>query len=387
MLWQDYLLVPMGVMVMRRSRQAVTNLLAQAGIRVNGDDSWDIQVVDDGFYGRVLRDGSLGLGESYMEGWWECDRLDELFRRICSVGLDQNGQGRVRLLLEWARETLLNRQTRRRCLDVAERHYNLGDDMFLPWLDRYNQYSCAYFDGTDDLDQAQEKKLDLICRKIGLRPGHKVLDVGCGWGGFCRFAAERYGCSVEGVNISSSQIEYARRSTQDLGLDVAITCRDYRDLVGTFDKIVSVGMFEHVGHKNYRVFMRSVHRCLREAGVLLLHTIGSNVTCRKFDPWIRKYIFPNGMLPSLAQISRAAEGLFVVEDVHNLGPHYDTTLMAWNERFQAAWPDLRQRYPETFKRMWEYYLLCCAGAFRARAMQVWQIVLTKPGRPQPFCRV
>jgi cyclopropane-fatty-acyl-phospholipid synthase len=371
---------------MSRAKRILTELLARAGVGVNRDGPGDIRVLNEDFYGRVLRDQSLGLGESYTEGWWECEHLDELFCRLCAAGLDMKAREKASLVFDAALERLFNRQTRRGARVVAEKHYDLGNDMFLSWLGPHNQYSCGYFEGTDDLEAAQEQKLDLICRKIGLSPGDKVLDIGCGWGGFAAFAAKRYGCSVTGLNISGNQIEHARRTCADAGLSVDIQCRDYRDMEGSFDKIVSIGMFEHVGHKNYRTFMRAVHRCLSGAGGFLLHTIGSNVSTVGCDPWIRKYIFPNGMLPSLAQIARAAEGLFVIEDVHNLGPHYDKTLMAWNERFQAAWSQLTGHYPETFKRMWEYYLLCCAGAFRARAAQLWQIVMTKPGAGQPPCR-
>ncbi|GAB6039224.1 cyclopropane fatty acyl phospholipid synthase [Fundidesulfovibrio butyratiphilus] len=372
---------------MRRAKRIVTHMLAQADVNVGGSRPWDIQVSSDDFYARVLRDKSLGLGESYMEGWWECSRLDQLFQHILGAGLDSWANLKLSVLVDAALERVLNRQTRRKSQTVAKQHYDLGNDMFLTWLDRYNQYSCGYFANTDDLEQAQRNKLELTCRKLDLHQGDTVLDIGCGWGGFSRYAAERYGCRVTGVSISQSQVEHARKACSREGLPVDVLCCDYRDLHQTFDKIVSIGMFEHVGHKNHRAYMRKAHDCLCDSGIFLLHTIGSNTSDLGCDPWIRRYIFPGGELPSLAQISKAAEGLFVIEDVHNLGPHYDRTLMAWNDRFQDAWPRLSQHYSETFKRMWEYYLLCCAGAFRARAIQLWQIVLTKPGRNQPACRV
>jgi len=250
------------------------------------------------------------------------------------------------------------------------------------FLDSCNQYSCGYFEGTEDLEEAQLRKLDLICRKLDLRPGEHLLDIGCGWGGLARHAD--CGCSVTAVNISEEQIRHARESCKNL--PVTVLSEDYRKIQGRYDKVVSVGMFEHVGRKNYRTFMRTVHRCLEDKGIFLLHTIGSNVSRIHCDRWIHRYIFPNGMLPSIAQISKAVEGLFVIEDVHNLGPHYEKTLLAWNERFQKAWSGLADRYDAVFKRMWEYYLLSCAGAFRARDIQVWQIVMTKTGRAQPLCR-
>ena len=204
-----------------------------------------------------------------------------------------------------------------------------------------------------------------------------MLDIGCGWGGFAKYAAENYSCHVTAVNISGEQLRYASEFCK--GLPVHFENCDYRAVAGRFDKIVSVGMFEHVGQKNYRTFMDVVHRCLKDGGIFLLHTIGSNTSRTGCDPWITKYIFPNGMLPSIVQITKAVEGLFVIEDWHNLGPHYDKTLMAWNDNFQQVWPKLQEKYDTRFKRMWEYYLLSCAGAFRARSNQVWQIVMTKAG--------
>ncbi len=370
---------------MLKAKPFVEGLLRKAGITVNGPEPWDIQVLNDAFYGRVLRQQSLGLGEAYMDGWWNCPRIDEFICRLLGVRLDEKLRGALSLLPIYLSALLLNRQSRSRSPVVAERHYNLGNELFGAFLDPLLQYSCAYFDRTDNLAEAQIKKLELICRKLGLAAGEKLLDIGCGWGGLAKYAAERYGSIVTAVNISAEQIRHARDWCK--GLPVTIQDCDYRDIQGCFDKVVSVGMFEHVGRRNYRRFMEVVHRCLRSGGTFLLHTIGGNRSRLGCDPWINRYIFPNGMLPSIAQISRAVEGLFVVEDWHNLGPHYDKTLMAWNTNFQRAWNGLKGTYDGRFKRMWEYYLLSCAGAFRARSIQVWQIVLTPAGTPQPLCRL
>jgi cyclopropane-fatty-acyl-phospholipid synthase len=363
----------------------VQDLLSRCQITTSGSNPWDIKVNDDRFFPRVFRDKELGLGESYTDGWWDCAAVDQLVSRILSARLNEKVRGSLKLLAPLLGALLFNRQTKSGSRYVAKRHYNLGNDLFLSFLDPYNQYSCAYFYDTDDLNQAQLNKLDLICRKLELTPYHHVLDIGSGWGGLSRYLAEKHGCTVTGVNVSEEQIRYAREFCKDL--PVSILHCDYRDIRGQFDRIVSVGMFEHVGRKNYRTFMEMAHRCLKDDGVFLLHTIGNNDSQLGTDPWIAKYIFPNGELPSIAQITKAIERLFVVEDVHNLGPHYDRTLMAWHDRFQRAWPRLRNRYDERFKRMWEYYLLSCAGAFRARIIQVWQIVLTKYRTPQPACRV
>ena len=369
---------------MNRQKSIVEEMLARVGVQMNGSRPWDIRVNDDRMYSRLLRDKNLGLGESYMDGWWDCPRLDDFIYRILSERLDEQAPGGLKLLVPVVQAFLFNRQSKTRSQVVAEKHYDLGSDLFTSFLDPYNQYSCAYFNGTDNLNQAQLNKMDLICKKIGLGPEDHLLDIGFGWGGFAKYAAEHYGCTVTGINISTEQVQYAKEFCKDLPVHI-LHC-DYRDVEGTYDKIASVGMFEHVGVKNYRTFMEVAHRRLKPGGVFLLHTIGGNESEIRTDPWILKYIFPNGILPSIAQISKAVEGLFVVEDLHNLGPHYDKTLMAWNDNFQKAWPSLSAKYEERFKRMWEYYLLSCAGGFRSRYIQLWQIVLTKYGTPQPDCR-
>ena len=369
---------------MASPEKIIKTLLARAGVAVGGSNPWDIIVHDERFYARVLRYQNLGLGEAYMDGWWDCPRLDEFFCRVLKSRLDVAVKRGLKYLPLLLPGILCNLQSKARDHIVAKRHYDLDNDLFLSFLDPYNQYSCAYFSGTDNLEQAQQNKLDLICRKAGLGRNDHVLDIGCGWGGLAKYAAEKYNCTVTAVNICREQLRCAAELCR--GLPVRFLECDYRDIQGRFDKIISVGMFEHVGWKNYRTFMRIAHRCLKDKGILLLHTIGGNESTHYCDPWITKYIFPHGMLPSIAQISRSVEGLFAVEDWHNLGPHYDKTLKAWNENFQKAWPRLKEKYDEKFKRMWEYYLLSCAGAFRARSNQVWQIVLTKYGTQQPECR-
>jgi len=369
---------------MLRQKYMIEKILAPIGININGNSPWDIKVKDDRTFPQMLQNKNLGLGESYMEGWWDCQQLDEFIYKILTAGLDTKIKGSFKLLIPTLTAAIFNLQSKMRSNIVAERHYDLDNELFMSFLDPYNQYSCAYFDGTEDLNEAQQKKINLICKKINLSKDDHLLDVGCGWGGLAKYVAEHYGCKVTAVNISERQISYARESCKDVPVQI-LQC-DYRDLHGSFDKIVSIGMFEHVGQKNYKTFMETVHRCLKDNGVFLLQTIGGNESLVQCDPWINKYIFPNGMLPSIAQIGKAIEGLFVMEDLHNLGPHYEKTLMAWHKNFQKAWTKLKSRYDDRFKRMWEYYLLSCAGAFRARCNQLWQIVLTKYGSPQPSCR-
>jgi cyclopropane-fatty-acyl-phospholipid synthase len=359
----------------------VRDLAAEAGITINGDAPWDIQVFDAETYRRVLTRGSLGLGEAYMDGLWDCDRLDEFFHRLLRIDADERIGGwiRVRLLGEILRHSLFNLQSSQRAFQVGEQHYDIGNDVFEAMLDPTMSYSCAYWHDAVSLRDAQLKKLDLICRKLELQPGERLLEIGCGWGGLARFAAERYGVEVVGITVSKEQQKLAQ--ARCAGLPVSIELMDYRDLDARFDKVVSVGMFEHVGPKNYAVYFDTAARVLKDEGLFLLHTIGSAATAPKTDAWIDKYIFPNGKLPSAREIATAVENRFLIEDWHNFGPDYDRTLMAWWERFQIAWPFLEARYGKRFYRMWKYYLLSCAGFFRARQGQLWQVVLSKRERP------
>lgn len=204
-----------------------------------------------------------------------------------------------------------------------------------------------------------------------------VLDIGCGWGGAAQFAAERYGVTVTGVTVSKNQAATAAERCRKL--PVKILLQDYRSLGGKFDRIYSIGMFEHVGLRNYRTYFKHARRLLADDGLFLLHTIGSNTSERANDPWIERYIFPNSLLPSMKQIARALERRFVVEDWHSFGPDYDRTLMSWHERFRAGWPQLAAKYGDRFRRMWDFWLLSSAAAFRSRRTQLWQILLSTRG--------
>lgn len=352
--------------------------LSKADIEINGNNPWDIQVHNKSMYQRVLAEGSLGLGESYMDGWWDSHCLDEFFNRILRAGLDRDIQS-WKTIFDHLKARLFNFQKISRACHVGKKHYDIGNDLYQCMLDELMIYSCAYWPESDTLDDAQRAKLDLICRKLHLKPGMKVLDIGCGWGGTARFAAERYGVSVTGVTISEEQLKLGCDMCQGLSVDIKL--QDYRSLDGKFDRILSIGMFEHVGYKNYRTFMEKTKRLLKEDGLLVLQTIGANRSTVRTDPWIEKYIFPNSMLPSPVQITTAVEGLFVIEDWQNLGPDYEKTLLHWHQNLQENWKDIKHRYDDRFYRMWNYYLLSCAGSFRARKNQLWQIVLSPSGVP------
>ena len=357
-------------------KRRVEGLLAEAGVRVNGPGECDPRIHDERFHARVIAQGSLGLGESYMDGWWDVVSLDGFLARLMQARLDRRVTG-WRALVDGLRGRWFNLQTRRRSREVGRRHYDLGNDLYQAMLGRRLVYSCGYWRDAADLDAAQEAKLDLVCRKLGLAPGMRVLDIGCGWGEMLKFAAERHGVEGVGITISEQQVGYARELCR--GLPVEIRLQDYRDLDERFDRVVSIGMFEHVGHANYATFMDVARRCLAEDGLCLLHTIGSNVSRHGTDPWIARYIFPNSMLPSPAQIATAAEGRFVVEDWHNFGTDYDLTLQAWHRNVEQAWDRLPPRYDERFRRMWRFYLAGSMAAFRTRHAQLWQVVLSPEG--------
>jgi cyclopropane-fatty-acyl-phospholipid synthase len=342
---------------MSQAEKVIRELLAQAEIEVNGSQPWDVQVHNPNFYERVLSDASLGLGEAYMDGWWDCPALDEFINRALKARLDEKVRNNSRYLIQTLRAKLLNRQSRQRAYQVGEQHYDLGNDLYRAMLDKRLNYTCGYWRDAKNLDEAQEAKLELVCRKLSLKPGMKVLELGCGWGSFAKYAAEKYGVSVLGVTVSKE-----------------------------YDAVISIGVMEHVGPRNYSTYMQVVERCLKPNGIGFIHTIGTNQNLTSGEPFTDKYIFPNGVLPSLRNLTAAMAQLFVIEDIHNIGPNYDPTLMAWYANFEAAWPTLKGTYGERFFRMWRYYLLSSAGGFRSRNQQLWQIVFTRQGTPQPECR-
>lgn len=359
------------------ANRIITDLLGKADIKINGSRPWDMQLHDSRVPQRVLASANLGLGESYMDGAWDCDRIDELFTHILRAKLDREISP-AKLILHVLKAKLLNLQTAKRAWQVGEQHYDISNDLYVAMLDKRMTYTCGYWaDGARTLDEAQEAKLDLICRKLELKPGMRLLDIGCGWGSLMGFAAERYGVSCVGVTISKEQAQLG--ADRYKGLPIEFRLLDYRDMNERFDRIASIGMFEHVGPKNYRTYMQVAHRCLDDDGLFLLHTIGKNQRGTSPDPWIDKYIFPNGVIPAISEISDAIGDLFVVEDLHNFGADYDRTLMAWHENFEKAWPRFADKLGQRFYRMWRYYLLSCAGAFRARDIQLWQWVLSKNG--------
>ncbi|MBA2657940.1 MAG: cyclopropane fatty acyl phospholipid synthase [Tatlockia sp.] len=358
-------------------------ILNQAGVSLNGSEPQDIKLLNDKALDQIMRNGSLGLGDTYMAGWWDCECLDELSFRLCRAAIDKKiNLPWPQALRIWATR-LTNFQNKTRAQHVARKHYNLDNHLFELMLGKTMAYSCGYWKNEEDLNRAQFAKYELICKKLKLTSQDRLLDIGCGWGGFAAYAAENYGCRVAALSIASEQIAYAKMRYQNLSIDFYVA--DYRDVNAynpqeiEFTKQASIGAFEHIGYKNHRNFLKIMATQLSAEGLFLLHTIGSNETTTTTDPWIDKYIFPNGNVPSMVQLTKAMENLFLVEDWHNFGADYDKTLLAWNANFESNWPLLKDQYDQHFYRMWRYYLLMCAGMFRARSAQLWQIVLSKSG--------
>jgi cyclopropane-fatty-acyl-phospholipid synthase len=368
----------------RRAQDLCRDLLANAGVTVNGTNPWDPQIHDERVWSRVLRDGTLGAGEAYEEGWWDVAALDQFIDKVMRVRLGEVLRENWMVVAHSIRAKIFNLQSITRSFDNGQQHYDIGNDLYEAMLGGRLLYTCAYWPGAKTLDEAQDAKLDLVCRKVGLKPGMRVLDLGCGWAGFSSFAAERYGCTVTGYTVAKEQVKWAKDHYSHLPIDIRLD--DYRNATGTYDAVVSIGLMEHVGAKNYRGYMEHVDQLLAPDGVAFIHTIGGNRARAHLDPWFDKYIFPNANLPTLAQLVTAMEQIFIPEDVHNIGEDYDLTLMAWWHKFDAAWPTLRAKYGDNFYRRWKFYLLASAGSFRARAQQLFQIVMTRTGTPAPLGR-
>ena len=367
-------------------KNVIASLFGRAGITLNGSEPWDIQVKNDRFFRRSLR-GSLGFGESYMEGDWDVGSIDALFRRIIRYDISDSLMVMLNRLRLDLKSRLTNMQSRIGSRAIAETHYDLDHRLYELFLGPWNQYTCCFYDKATTLEEAEVEKLEMVCNKLDLQPGDRVMDIGCGWGGFAKYAAETRGCHVTGVSISVEQIAYARKYTAGLPVDI-IEC-DYRDLPkryedGSFDKVVIIGMIEHVGYKNYRHLFEVVHRMLNDVGLFLLHTIGNSTVTTVVDPWIEKYIFRNSMAPAASQLTHAMEMLFTLQDWENYGHYYPSTLAHWQERFEANWPRIEaietaNRFDERFRRMFNYYFLSCKAGFETEDILLWHLVMSKAG--------
>lgn len=359
------------------AKTLMCSTLEDADIKIGGERPWDIRVHDERLYDRVALRGTLGLGEAYMDGWWDCDAIDTMICKAIRARLEEQVRHKLPALASALCHSLFNLQSVRRASMVAEHHYNFSNAMFEQMIGPTMNYSCGYWKTATTLDEAQNDKMELICRKLRLEEGMEVLDIGCGWGGLARYMAERHKVKVTAITVSTEQAAYARAKRPDLPITWLL--QDYRSLTGRFDRIVSVGMFEHVGPKNYVTFLETARNALAPDGLFLLHTIGSCGHMGGTDPWISKYIFPNGVIPSAERLAAALTNRFIVEDWHNFGADYDNTLMAWHSRFEEGYKKGVFSCTERVRRMFCYYLLICAGAFRARDLQLWQLVLSPRG--------
>jgi cyclopropane-fatty-acyl-phospholipid synthase len=367
----------------------VVELLGRAEIGTDGAEPWDLDVRDDRFYGRLIAQGSLGFGDSYVDGWWECPRIDELIHRLLSHDLEAEVGTGWGVRWQLLKAKLLNLQAPSRSPEVAA-HYDLGNQFFERVLGKTVMYSCAYWRRAGDLDAAQLDKIDLVARKLEVVPGDHVLDLGCGWGAIAEHLARVRGCRVTAVTISPAQAAYVRRRCADLPVEVIEA--DYRDprveRAGPYDKVACVGMMEHVGRKNYRSFLARCARLVKPDGLCLVHTIGTSVTTDVTDPWIERRIFPGSVLPSVVDVARAAEGELTLEDWHSLGADYDRTLIAWHDNFAGYVASGEFERGERFNRTWRYYLLSFAGCFRTRrTIQLWQMVFSPGGRKGGYVSV
>jgi cyclopropane-fatty-acyl-phospholipid synthase len=361
-------------MFARDLQNRVESILHRADVTINGTRPWDIVVHDPRFFSTLASRTALGLGESYMDQWWDCSDLSQFFCHILHAHLERRSSPNLAAILAFLRATVENRQAKSRAAGNVHQHYDKGNALYQNMLGRWMLYSSANWEHASGLDEAGEAKLEFVCKKLNLRPGQKVLDIGCGWGGFAKYAAQRYSVRVVGITLSTEQVDLARQFCADLPVEIRL--QDYRELNEKFDHIVSLGMFEHVGHKNYRHYMHIVRRCLNPGGLFFLNTIGANESGYCLNPWTDKYIFPGAMLPSIAQIGSAIDGIFVMEELQDWTEFYDRTLMAWYQKFQSNWSKLKEAYNERFHRMWNYYLLSSAGAFRCKSIQDWQILLS-----------
>lgn len=376
---------------MNKLEEIFKEALAPAGITINGSKPWDIQVFNPKVYELVMQSGSLGLGEAYMSKMWDCSRLDQFFERVLlndiegKLGLAEKlkfASSAAKLKLK----SWVNPQSIERCKFDVPHHYDIGNKLYQKMLDSRMTYTCGYWNRAATLDEAQEHKMDLICRKLDLQPGMRILDIGCGWGSFMIYAAKKYGVICDGLTLSKEQKKLGSKLAIENGVVANFILKDYREFKPTvqYDRIVSIGMIEHVGPKNYAEYFECAERFMKDDGVFLLHTIGSHHSTTASDPWISKYIFPNGVIPSMKNLAEAMEDRFNIEDVHNFGEDYDKTLMCWFSNFQHSWNQIKGDYSEDFYRMWKYYLLSCAGAFRSRDLSLWQLALTKIGRRRPL---
>jgi len=362
-------------------KQIIIRIFKISNIRIGND----IIIHDKSTYRNIITKGSLGLGESYMKKKWDSPHLDILIAKLIKAGIHKNNfLGALTKFILWVKSVIFNLQDRKNSPLLSETHYNTGNHLFKSFLDPNMIYSCAYFKNTNDLAQAQLKKIKIVGNKLDLQPGEKVLDIGCGWGGTARILSEMFDVEVTGVSDSSEMIKYANE--YNACERVKFICADYRVIKGKFNKIYNVGFLEAVGPKNFRSFMEQVNDMLLDNGIFLIHTIGGQYSTNKGDPWLDKYIFPHGVIPSKKQIDKAVKNIFEIRDFEAFGRYYETTLEHWRNNLNRNWSAIKDQFdkPEIFKRMMDYYLSSCTAAFHTGMLDLWQYVFTKLGEVREY---
>lgn len=355
----------------------IKNTFRKAGIK----EGEDIVIHDNSAYKDFVIRGSLGFGESYMFKKWDSPHLDVVIANIIRSGIHESRWfGTLIHAGLWIKSTLKNLQNRHYAPLLAETHYNAGNHLFKSFLDPNMIYTCAYFKNTDDLSQAQLNKIKVVGNKLNLKPGEKVLDIGCGWGGTARILAEMFDVEVTGISDASEMVNYANK--HNAGDRVKFIKTDYRNAKGRYNKIYNVGFLEAVGPKNYRRFMQQVYDMLEDDGIFLTHTIMGQKSTNRGDPWLDKYIFPNGVLPSHQQIKRSVKKLFAIRDFESFGHYYEITLDHWRSNLNKNWEPIKAKFdnPDAFKRMMDFYFLSCKAAFHTNLIDLGQYVFTKSGQ-------
>jgi len=366
----------------------LAQLLASADIHLNGNRAWDIHINHPHLLTRLLKQGGVALGDSYMDGWWECQAIDQMLERAMRARLHEKLQT-PRAWWESLRGRMRHSDSEGPSRIVGRMHYQVGNPVYQAMFDTHMTHSCAYWvEGAQTLEEAQLAKLEMICRKLQLKPGMRILDIGCGWGSFMRYAAEHYGVTVIGLTTSEGQLKLGQELAGSLPVQFEMT--DYLqfnpDSKSRFDRIVSIGLFDQLGAHNFSAFFQTAKRSLKDDGWMLLQTQGKTQRSGLLDAWDDKHIHPTGYIPRLDEVTQASEAHFVVEDVHNFGADHDRTLQQWHQRFEMAWPQLRLSHDERFYRMWRFHLLSSAASFRTRHKQMWQLVLSPKGLHKVYRR-
>ena len=349
------------------------------------NDPIEIKITDKSLHSKLFFNPDLYFGEAYTEGTLYFKR--GTLTNFLNLALENIGRAQINKFnqmlnrLRGSFRRLTNFNFIKKSKMNASHHYDISDDLFFLFLDPLKQYSCGYFKNENDsLEQAQINKINHIIKKLDIKPNQKVLDIGCGWGHLAIEIAKQHKCKVTGITLSDNQYKYAINKVKELNLtnQVDIQLSDYREITEKYDRIVSIGMFEHVGRKFFTSFFKQISNLLNDTGLALLHTIGSIDTPRDPQPWITKYIFPGGYTPSLSQIAFPIEksGL-IVSDLEVLKIHYAHTLRHWKERFFKNKDKVLNMFDERFFRMYEFYLTSCEAAFKSGDQVVYQFQLSK----------